>query len=276
VRLDWLGNLFWVFVFIVAIAPFIQRRNRELRRTGGLQRLGRARDSQAVALIARRETYRLLSFPLVSQDVIDSSETLLREIARTPGTMPLDVILHVPPGFSVAAEQIAHALIRHPARVTVFVPHYALEGGALIALAADEIVLDPNAVLGPIAPRVGPYPAVSVLAACQEKQGATLDDRTLILADQARKVLGQTRALITELLQARGMEAERAPEVAAILTGEGWTPHYPILFEEAQRLGLPVSDELPAGVHALMDLYDLQPALRPSTSYVALTPPHEV
>jgi ClpP class serine protease len=107
VRLDWLGNLFWVFVFIVAIAPFVQRRNRELRRTGGLQRLGRARDSQAVALIARRETYRLLSFPLVSQDVIDSSETLLREIARTPGTMPLDVILHVPPGFSVAAEQIA-------------------------------------------------------------------------------------------------------------------------------------------------------------------------
>ena len=33
---------------------------------------------------------------------------------------------------------------RHPAKTTVFVPNYAMSGGALIALAANEIVMDPR------------------------------------------------------------------------------------------------------------------------------------
>jgi len=43
--------------------------------------------------------------------------------------------------------------------VTVFVPHYAMSGGTLIALTADEIVMDPNAVLGPVDPQIGNMPA---------------------------------------------------------------------------------------------------------------------
>jgi len=55
----------------------------------------------------------------------------------------------MPGGLVLAAEQIAPALRRHSGTVTVFVPRYAMSGGTLIALAADEIVMDPNAVLGP-------------------------------------------------------------------------------------------------------------------------------
>jgi len=44
----------------------------------------------------------------------------------------------------LAAEQIAKALVQRKAKVTAFVSHYAMSGGSLIALAADEIVMDPN------------------------------------------------------------------------------------------------------------------------------------
>jgi hypothetical protein len=37
--------------------------------------------------------------------------------------------------------------VRHKGPVTVFVPHYAMSGGSLVAMAADEIVMDANAVL---------------------------------------------------------------------------------------------------------------------------------
>ena len=48
----------------------------------------------------------------------------------------------------LAAGQIAHALKLHRAKVTTYVPHYAMSGGTLIGIGAGEIVMDPNA--GPV------------------------------------------------------------------------------------------------------------------------------
>jgi ClpP class serine protease len=63
----------------------------------------------------------------------------------------------------LAAEQIAKALVEHKGKITVFVPHYAMSGGTLIALAADEIVMDSNAVLGQVDPQIGEMPAASIV-----------------------------------------------------------------------------------------------------------------
>jgi ClpP class serine protease len=61
------------------------------------------------------------------------------------------------------------------------VPHYALSGGTLIALAADEIVMREYAVLGPVDPQLGQCPAASILKAVARKPVAEVDDQTLIL-----------------------------------------------------------------------------------------------
>jgi ClpP class serine protease len=145
-----------------------------------------------------------------------------------------------------------------------------MEGALLIALAADEIVVDPNAVLGPVAPRVGPYPAVSLLRSAQERGPANVTDEILVLTDQAQKATAQVRALVQELLLARDPEREGAGEVADLLTGIDWTPQYPILLEEARRLGLPINDQLPPEVHALMELYDTTTERRATTSVVRI------
>lgn len=268
---NWLVNLIWLALIVMLLTPVLQQRLRQFRRDGARQRLARARGSRVLMLIQHRETHRFLGIPFHRHDECPDPERVLRAIALTPGDVPIDLILHTPRGLSLAAEQLAHALIRHPARVTVFVPHYALDGGTLIALAADEIVLDPNAVLSPLDPQVGPYPAAALVALAERKPAERLDDRTLILLDQARKVGDQTRTLVTELLLAGGMPAEQAARVAATLTSGGWTPDYPILIEEASRLGLPVSDAMPREIYALLELYDTSPQLRPSASTVALT-----
>lgn len=83
--------------------------------------------------------------------------------------VPIDLVLQTPGGLILAAEQIASALADHPAPVTVHVPHYAMSGGTLIALAADQIVLVPSALLGPVDPQLGEYPAASILAAVGRK-----------------------------------------------------------------------------------------------------------
>ena len=94
---------------------------------------------------------------------VEDSEEVLRAIRMTPSDVPIDLILHTPGGLVLASEQIARgALMKHPAKVTVYIPHYAMSGGMMIALAADEIRMDEkNAVLGPMDPQLGQFFAAS-------------------------------------------------------------------------------------------------------------------
>ena len=67
---------------------------------------------------------------------IDDAESVLRAIRETPEEREIEIILHTPGGLILAAQQIAAALARHQGKVTAVVPHYAMSGGTVIAMAA--------------------------------------------------------------------------------------------------------------------------------------------
>lgn len=200
---------------------------------------------------------------------VEDSEQVLRAIRLTPPEMPIDVILHTPGGLVLATEQIGHALAHHPAQVTVFVPHYAMSGGTLLALAADAIVMDENAVLGPVDPQLGDYPAASILAAYHDKPRDRLDDQTLILADVAAKAQFQMRHHVSGILSRR-MDGARAAELAGLLTEGHWTHDYPLTVEELELMGVPVRTGIPAEIYQLMELYPQPAQRRPSVQYIPL------
>jgi ClpP class serine protease len=262
-------SLMWFFVVIASLQPVIRQRMLEAARLRLLDRLERRRKSRVIALIHRQETMSLLGFPLVRYISIEDSEAVLRAIKMTDPGVPIDLILHTPGGLVLAAGQIAHALRRHPARVSVFVPHYAMSGGSLIALAADEIVMDENAVLGPVDPQLGQHPAASVLKVLERKPIGEVEDETIIMADVAEKAIRQVKATVVELLRER-MAADRAEEVGTTLASGVWTHDYPITVDEARRLGLPVNTAMPEEIYQLMMLYPQTAQRRPSVEYVPL------
>lgn len=264
-----LSDLLWVFFVISFLQPLITRAMQQGARMRLFQQLERSRGSRVIALIHREETMSLLGFPIIRYIDIQDSEEVLRAIRLTPPELPIDVILHTPGGLVLAAEQIARALRDHQGRVTVFVPHYAMSGGTLIALAADEIVMDPHGVLGPVDPQLGNHPAVSILAAVNRKPAERIDDETLIMADIAQKALQQVRAVVVELALRR-LPADRAESLAASLTGGGWTHDYPITVTEARTLGFAVSTEMPRAIYDMMQLYPQSGRRRPSVEYVPL------
>jgi ClpP class serine protease len=168
----------------------------------------------------------------------------------------------------LAAAQIAKAIKRHPANTTVFVPHYAMSGGTLIALAANEIVMDPNAVLGPIDPQLGDFPAASVLKVVETKPIPRIDDDTLVLADQSRKAIAQIIALAQQLLSGK-MPAEKAGAIARRLASGEWTHDFPITAEVAKDLiGLPINTDMPEQVFDLIRLYPQERERQPSVYYL--------
>ena len=99
------------------------------RRYRAIQKLERAGASRVITLIHRQESVSLLGIPLRRFIDVEDSEAVLRAITLTPDTVPIDLVAHTPGGLVLASEQIARALHRHPARVTVIVPHYAMSGG---------------------------------------------------------------------------------------------------------------------------------------------------
>src|SRR5438128_10066027 len=111
------------------------------------------------------------------------------------------------------------------------------QGGSLIALAANEIVMDSHAVLGPVDPQLGEYPAASLVKVVKTKNVNDVDDKTLIMADVEEKALKQLRSEVLELL-AEKMPANKAEALADKLS-QG-TDDHPIGLKEAQELGLPV------------------------------------
>jgi len=142
-----------------------------------------------------------------------------------------------------------------------------MSGGTLIALAADEILMDENAVLGPVDPQIDKYPAVSILKAVEEKDINKVDDTTLILADVARKAIQQVKATIQRIAC-----CHYSPEVAASLAEQlasgRWTHDYPISVEEGRELGLNINTDMPKEIYKLMNLYPQAGQRRPSVEYV--------
>src|SRR6202048_3328393 len=202
-------DIFWLFLMLSALQPVIKQRLLEASRKRLIGLIERGRKSRVVLLVHRQETMSLLGFPLFRYIDINDSEDVLRAIYLTDPEIPLDLILHTPGGLVLAATQIARAVSGRKGKVTVFVPHYAMSGGTLIALAADEIVMCEHAVLGPVDPQLGERPAASILKVVRQKPIAEVDDETLILADQAEKAITQVKQAASELL-ANKFPAEKA------------------------------------------------------------------
>src|SRR5581483_4068351 len=207
----------------------LQRRRLDMQRIQFLRRWERRNKHRLIALIHRQETMSFFGFPLVRYIDIQDSEEVLRALRLTADDVPIDIVLHTPGGLALAAEQIAHAICRRKGKVTVYVPHYAMSGGTLIALAADEIVMDPNAVLGSLDPQLGQHPAASIVRAVEWKseRNQEIDDETLILADVARKASVQLRDCVRGVL-ADGMGVERAAEIADLFKRGEWTHDNPL------------------------------------------------
>jgi ClpP class serine protease len=247
-----LWNLIWIFFILSSLQPLIQKQLLAASRRQVLRRISASRGATVITLIHRQETISLLGIPIMRHIDIDDSESVLEAIRETPPGRPIEIILHTPGGLVLAASQIARALSDHDGRVVAVVPHYAMSGGTLIALAADEIVLDSHAALGPVDPQLGEFPAASLVEVAA--MPGEHEDRTLILATVGRKALRQVEDVARELLRHQHDEA-RARDLAHLLASGAWTHDHPFLPSDLEQIGLRVAVGVPEEERSLMRLY---------------------
>ena len=257
-----------VLIVLVLVSLFLgvaKQHLLEKDRKDVAKQMAATRGSVVITMVHRQETVGLLGIPVKQYIKVEDAESILRAIRSVPDGKPIDMIIHTPGGILFSAYQIAKALKEHKGKVTVFVPHYAMSGGTLIALGADKIVMDKDAIIGPVDPQLvqgkNAMPAVALAEIPKFKKWDKIDDSTVVLIDQAKKSLQQLRNMVKSLLADR-TNPEALKRILKRLVGGHVTHDYPIFPDEAKQIGLPVSTGMPREVYHLMALYP-QPS-RPS------------
>ncbi len=262
-------DVFWIFFMLTALQPVLRQKMLEAARQRAIAKIEKERGSRVILLIHRQETMSLLGFPVMRFIDINDSEQVIRAIHMTDPDVPIDLVLHTPGGLVLAALQIARAVKDHPGKVTAFVPHYAMSGGTLIALAADEIVMDKHAVLGPVDPQMGNSPAASLLKVIKSKPIDKVDDNSIVMADMAEKALKQMKKNVTELLSDK-LGTQKAQELSELLSQGTWTHDHPISWQEAKDMGLPVKTDMPDLFYELMSLFPQPVKREPSVEFLPI------
>jgi ClpP class serine protease len=265
------STLIWLLIGLMALQPILTARWSAIKRAQAIRAIERKRGSRVITMIHRQEKRSLFGFSVSRHIDLEDAQTIIAAIKDTPTDRPIDLILHTPGGIVLAAMQIARAVEAHPAKVTVLVPVYAMSGGTLIALAADEIVLGEFSVLGPIDPQIVGLPAASIVRARDSKPVEHVFDLTLVLADVSEKALEQVKRGAVELMTPR-LELAKAEELAAMLAGGHWTHDYALTATEATKIGLPVTVGMPLEVMELMKLYP-QPVQRSGVEFLPIDVP---
>jgi ClpP class serine protease len=247
-------SIFWLFIIISSLQPLLKQKMIEAARTRLIAQIERKRNSRVILIVHRQESMSFLGIPLVKYLTMEDSEDVLRAIELTDPEKDIDLVLHTPGGLVIAALQIARAIQNRKGKTRVIVPHYAMSGGTLIALASDEIIMSPNAVLGPVDPQLGEYPGPSLRKLIETKPIEKIDDKTFIMADIAEKAINQLQEALKEILS-KNYTAEKAEELSKKLTEGRWTHDFPITFKFAKELGLNVKDEIPQEFMELMSMY---------------------
>jgi len=267
------STLLWIFIAIALLQPLLAARWYAMRRIQAIRAIEKLHGSRVITMIHRQERHSLFGFAVSRHIDLEDAQTIIAAIMDTPEDMPIDFVIHTPGGLVLAAMQIARAVEAHKAKVTVYVPVYAMSGGTLIALAGNEIVLGEFSVLGPIDPQIAGFPAASIVRARNSKPVENVFDLTLVLADMGEKALAQVKRGAVELLTKR-MEAAAAEALADQLAGGHWTHDYALTATEASALGLPVKVGMPQEVLALMKLYP-QPVQQTGVEYLPIDIPRQ-
>jgi ClpP class serine protease len=265
------STLFWIALLALALQPLLMGRWFTLQRLRAIRAIEQKNGTRVITMIHRQEKKSLLGMAVSRHIDMEDAQTIIAAIKETPATMPIDLILHTPGGLVLAAMQIARAVEAHAAKVTVYVPVYAMSGGTLIALAADEIVMGEFSVLGPIDPQIVGLPAASIARVPKVKPIEHVFDLTLIMADVSEKALAQVKKGAIELMTPQ-MDQAKAEALAEKLAGGHWTHDYALTCLEAQELGLPVRLGMPKEVLDLMKLYP-QPVQRSVVEYLPIELP---
>lgn len=213
-------------------------------------------------LVFDEEEHQLITCP--SSLTRECLRFFLSELETLAADAPLDIVLHSCGADGVAAQQIARAIKAHKGETTVFIPYYANGLSGLIALAADRVVMAPNAHISFVSDGWEIFANSEKLEAAVRKKGArNADDETLLKLHQHKNAKRERSSFVCEILHG-SRHGDRCQFGAELAAGK-YSESNPIGPHLASSLGLKVSADMPSEARDLVKSFQFHPVPQKQT-----------
>jgi len=198
------------------------------------------------------------------QIVFDEAFDAIALIRQAKPHWKIVIVLHTLGGYARPAHMIALAIKEHLRKtrhnskrdphVVAYVPYVAMSGGAMIALAAEKVAMDPTASLGPIDTIYGGFPTETYRDLLEQKGPLATQDVLVMLAHEAEKYDRYADRIAREIVHANHKAEGKGEDYLADYLSAGKLSHSEaILPAEAERLGINVSTKIPPEIYGLVD-----------------------
>ena len=199
------------------------------------------------------------------QIVFDEAFEAVASIRQANPRSKIVIVLHTLGGYARPAHMIALALKQHlklakahnPKRdphVIAYVPYVAMSGGAMIALAAEKVVMDPTASIGPIDTIYGGFPTETYHDLLDKKGPLATQDVLVMLAHEAEKYERYAIRVAREIVHPNHKAEGRAVNFLADYLSAGTISHSEAISpEDAEKLGMNISTKIPSEIYGLVD-----------------------
>lgn len=199
----------------------------------------------------------------------------------------IDLVIHSNGGNGIVPWRLVTLLREHCKKLSVLIPHRAFSAATLIALGADEIIMHPMGMLGPVDPTVkNQFNPLNTKT--QEPVGISVEDLTAYIAlikedvgirhedelvqafnmlaekvhplalGNVKRSISQSRMMAKKLLELHmttATEEHKIDEIVENLTSKLYYHGHPINRTEAQNLGLKVPKSNSPIEEILWELY---------------------
>ncbi|WP_291844896.1 hypothetical protein [Maricaulis sp.] len=202
------------------------------------------------------------------QIAFDEAFEAVASIRQANPRAKIVVVLHTLGGYARPAHMIALALKQHLAKarekghynpkrepqVVAYVPYVAMSGGTMIALAADKVVMDPTASLGPIDTIYGGFPTEAYKELLAQKGPLATQDVLVMLAHEAEKYDRYAGKVARDIVNPVHRVDEKVEHHIADTLSAGTLSHsQAITPKDAKGLGVNVSTKIPDLIYGLVD-----------------------
>jgi ClpP class serine protease len=199
------------------------------------------------------------------QIAFDEAFEAVAAIRQANSRAKVIVILHTLGGYARPAHMISLALKRHLRRskghnarrdpkVIAYVPYVAMSGGTMIALSADQVIMDETASLGPIDTIYGGFPTEAYQDLLDKKGPLATQDVLVMLSHEAEKYDRYASRISREIVNDVHKKRDEDPNFLADHLSAGKMSHsQAVTVGEARKLGMNVSTKVPSQIYGLVD-----------------------
>jgi ClpP class serine protease len=181
---------------------------------------------------------------LFSQSMID--QQCLRDMSQVMNKMEgkdFDLILHTPGGDVFSSLAISRIIKQYPGRIRAIIPLYSMSGGSLLALSCKELLMSPNACIGPIDPQLGSLFKFGSAAAWEKIvkfKGKKAEDQSISFAMMGKQY---TKSIAAHLNKIIGFDlaTTQKNKLIQFLTDGSIEHAYPLTITDLKGFGLPIN-----------------------------------